>query len=78
MACMSSFVPNAITLFELQTSDFAWKFIWTIPKKMASMQRKICMESTWTMELAITQQFFELDMELSITQDFAWNFYGPS
>ena len=28
---MSSFVPSAITqpFFELQTPDFAWKFIWT-------------------------------------------------
>ena len=31
--CPSSFVPSAITrsFFELQTSDFAWKFVWTVP-----------------------------------------------
>ena len=29
---MSSFVPSAITqpFFELQTTDFVWKFIWTV------------------------------------------------
>ena len=29
---MSSFVPSAITqpFFELQTPDFAWKFVWTV------------------------------------------------
>ena len=30
--------------FELDNQDFAWKFVWTIQKKWASMQRKICME----------------------------------
>ena len=30
----SSFVPSAITrsFFELQTPDFAWKFVWTVDK----------------------------------------------
>ena len=30
---VSSFVPSAITqpFFELQTPDFAWKFVWTVP-----------------------------------------------
>ena len=30
--CLSSFVPSVITrsFFELQTPDFAWKFIWTV------------------------------------------------
>ena len=30
---MFSFVPSAITqpFFELQTPDFAWKFVWTVP-----------------------------------------------
>ena len=29
---MSSFVPSAISrpFFELQTPDFAWKFVWTV------------------------------------------------
>ena len=31
--------------FELQTPDFAWKFVWTVPTKWTSMQRKIGMES---------------------------------
>ena len=31
--------------FELQTPDFAWKFIWTVPTKLATIQRKIGMES---------------------------------
>ena len=61
------------TPFELQTPDFAWKFIWTIwtkgihPKKNlhGTHARKI----PWTMEIAITQPFFEPE-----TQDFAWNF----
>ena len=43
----SSFVPSAITLpfFDLQTPDFAWKFVWTVPTKWTSMQIKIAMES---------------------------------
>ena len=30
---MTSFVPSAITqqFFELQTPDFSWKFMWTVP-----------------------------------------------
>ena len=34
---MSSFVPSAITqpFFELQTPDFAWKFVWTVPTNYA-------------------------------------------
>ena len=30
---MFSFVPSAITqpFFELQTPDFAWRFVWTVP-----------------------------------------------
>ena len=33
MTIVSSFVPSAITrpFFELQTPDFAWKFVWTVP-----------------------------------------------
>merc|ERR1712173_524203 len=32
MGCPSSFVPTAITqpFFELQTPDFAWKFVWIV------------------------------------------------
>ena len=30
--------------FELETPDFARKFIWTVATKWASMQRKIWME----------------------------------
>ena len=61
------------SFFEIQTPDFAWKFILTVPSKWACMQRKFDMESMqknpWTMELAITQTFFELQ-----TQDFACKF----
>ena len=34
---MFSFVPSAITqpFFELQTPDFAWKFVWTVPTNYA-------------------------------------------
>ena len=34
-----SFVPTAITqsFFELQTPDFAWKFIWTVPTNFVIM-----------------------------------------
>ena len=32
VVCLSSFVPSAITrpFFELQTPDFAWKFVWIV------------------------------------------------
>ena len=35
---MFSFVPNAITqpFFELQTPDFAWKFVWIVQIKYKS------------------------------------------
>ena len=38
---VSSFVPSAITqpFFELQTPDFAWKFVWTVP---TNYEKKIC------------------------------------
>ena len=38
---MSSFVPSAITqpFFELQTPDFAWKFVWTVP---TNYEKKNC------------------------------------
>ena len=38
---MSSFVPSAITqpFFQLQTPDFAWKFVWTVP---TNYEKKIC------------------------------------
>ena len=55
--------------FELQTPDFAWKFVWTVPSKWASMQRKICLEINartipWTMELTITQPFLEREIQI--------------
>ena len=57
----------------LQTPDFAWKFIWTVRTKWASMQKNVhgihARKIPWTMELDITQTFFELQ-----TQDFAWKF----
>ena len=38
---MFSFVPSAITqpFFELQTPDFAWKFVWTVP---TNYEKKNC------------------------------------
>ena len=38
---VSSFVPSAITqpFFELQTPDFAWKFVWTVP---TNYEKKNC------------------------------------
>ena len=61
---MSSFVPRAITqlFFELQTPDFAWKFLWTLPTNYAKKVSSF-------VPSAITQPFFELQ-----TPDFAWKF----
>ena len=65
---MSSFVPSEITepFFELQTPDFAWKFVWTVwtnfDKILKKMKKKL---RKW--RNAITQPFFELQ-----TPDFAW------
>merc|ERR1712148_90900 len=63
---MSSFVPSAITrpFFELQTPDFAWKFVWTVP---TNYEKKFVI--TYIHNYAITQPFFELQ-----TPDFAWKF----
>ena len=40
---MSSFVPSAITqpFFELQTPDFAWKFVWIV-QKITKVQKQVC------------------------------------
>ena len=62
---MFSFVPSAITqpFFELQTPDFAWKFVWTVPtnyekknckkKKFKKIFKKILKKElkVWTFEL---------------------------
>ena len=63
---MSSFVPSAITqpFFELQTPDFAWKFIWIVQTNYKST--KSTKKST---KVLITQSFLELQ-----TPDFAWKF----
>ena len=64
-----SFVPSAIThpFFELQTPDFAWKFVWTVP---TNYEKKFCnYVITYIRNYAITQPFFELQ-----TPDFAWKF----
>merc|ERR1739842_85099 len=39
---MSSFVPSAITrpFFELQTPDFVWKFVWTVPTNYKKKELK--------------------------------------
>ena len=63
--CPSSFVPSAITrsFFELQTPDFAWKFVWTVPtnyeKKNCKKKNKIKKElKVWTPYFALVFVFF--------------------
>ena len=69
---MFSFVPSAITqpFFELQTPDFAWKFVWTVPtnyekKNLVRGVRRGGVQG----RQGVTQPFFELH-----TPDFAWKF----
>ena len=62
---VSSFVLSAITqpFFELQTPDFAWKFVWIVQinyKSTKSIKKYI------RTKVLITQSFFELQ-----TPDFA-------
>ena len=38
-------LPITHLLFKVHTPDFARKFIWIMRKELATMQRKICMES---------------------------------
>ena len=47
------------SFFELETPDFAWKFVWTVRTKYTHKKYKVL----------ITQPFFELE-----TPDFAWKF----
>ena len=61
-----------LAIFELQTPDFARKFIWTVQPndkvkkyKMYKMYKKY----KSTKKVLITQTFFELQ-----TPDFAWKF----
>ena len=63
---MFSFVPSAIKqpFFELQTPDFAWKFVSTVRTKYKSTKNTTKYKST---KVLITQPFFELQ-----TPDFAW------
>ena len=53
------------TFFELQTPNFAWKFIWTVPTKWASMQKNIGMESiqenSMDNGISYNSAIFELD-----------------
>ena len=59
--------------FELQIPDFVWKFIWTVPTKLATLQRKIGMESmqenSMDHGISYNSAIFELD-----NQHFAWKF----
>merc|ERR1712105_486213 len=77
--CPSSFVPSAITrsFFELQTPDFAWKFVWTVRKNTRNTRNTINTRKYQKIpkmpeisEISdITRSFFELR-----TPDFAWKF----
>jgi len=58
------------SFFELQTPDFAWKFIWTVRTKYKSTKRY---KSTKSTKVLITQPFFELQ-----TPDFEWKFIWTS
>ena len=68
MKCLSSFIPSAITqpFFELQTPDFAWKFVWIVQINYKSTKSTKKYIST---KVLITQSFLELQ-----TPDFAWKF----
>ena len=69
VVCPSSFVPSAITrsFFKLQTPDFAWKFVWTVPTNYGFFCNYLI--TLLVRNYAITQPFFELQ-----TPDFAWKF----
>ena len=68
---MSSFVPSAISqsFFELQTPDFAWKFVWTVPMNYEKKFGQGCQKGGCQGRQGVTKPFFELQ-----TPDFAWNF----
>ena len=67
----SSFVPSAITrsFFELQTPDFAWKFVWIVQINYKSTKVQKVQKKYISTKVLITQLFFELQ-----TPDFAWKF----
>merc|ERR1712083_680946 len=70
----SSFVPSTITrsFFELQTPDFAWKFVWIVQINYKSTKVQKVQKSTKkyiSTKVLITQSFLELQ-----TPDFAWKF----
>ena len=50
-----------ISFFELQSPDFAWKFVWTVQTKVQKVEKST--------KVLITQPFFELQ-----DPDFAWKF----
>ena len=69
---MSSFLPSAITqpFFELQTPDFAWKFVWIdSPNKLQKYKSTKSTKKYISTKVLITQSFLELQ-----TPDFAWKF----
>ena len=68
---MSSFVPSAITqpFFELQTPDFAWKFVWIVQINYKSTKVQKVQKKYISTKVLITQSFFELQ-----TPDLAWKF----
>ena len=56
---MSSFVSSAITqpFFELQTPDFAWKFIWIVQNtKVQKVQKKVCKSTVWKFIYGLSNQ----------------------
>ena len=68
---MFSFVPSAITqpFFELQTPDFAWKFIWTVLTYYKSTKVQKVQKKYISKKVLITLSFLELQ-----TPDFARKF----
>ena len=66
---MSSFVPSAITqpFFELQTPDFVWKFVWTVPTNYEEKNGCQILRN-----YAITQAFFKLQIP-DFALKFVWN-----
>ena len=54
------------SFLELQSPDFAWKFIWTVRTKYKSTKVQKVQKSTKSTKVLITQPFFELQ-----TPDFA-------
>ena len=57
------------SFFELQSSDFAWKFVWTVRIRYESTKVQEVQKSTKSTKVLKIQPFFELQIP-----DFAWKF----